>query len=317
MFNGAGQGVYNVVFDHNSISWAQGKNTIAGSLSANGGVSYWRNIFSEALYRGANVVVDPGQPSSLGMLIKQSYVGVSANISVLANLFAHNSDRNPEIQGPSQVHFINNVVYDWGKDTTNYQWATFLYSESGDSPPSVDVIGNKYIAGIPPSPFTPLIAVGAYNMPAGTRLYISDNALDQSRQAVVLFQNYGGFDPRQSSPPVSLNGITTRPSSSVESFVLSGAGARPSDRDPVDRRIISEVTNRTGSVVRSQTQVGGWPAMAVNTRLLTPPANPHAIQSSGYTALEEWLQGFASAVEGGSQPNLSAPTGLRFVSGSN
>jgi hypothetical protein len=299
----------NVVFDHNSLSWAQGKNTLAGSLPDGAQVTYWRNILSEALYYGANVIVDPGQPSSLGMLLAQSYVQVPMSVSVLGNLLAHNSDRNPEIQGPVNAHFINNVVYDWGKDTTDYRWATFIYGDGTGLPPTVDIIGNKYIAGPPPSPFTPLVAIGTYNTPSGTRVYINDNAIDQSQQTVTEYINYYGSDPIVSTPPVSLSGITVRPSLDIESFVLKSVGARPADRDSVDRRIVSEVQNRTGQVISSQSQVGGWPTLAVNARALTLPANPHTVTGSGYTNLELWLQGYAAIVEGAP----AVPLALRIV----
>ena len=149
---------YNIVFDHNSLSWAQGKNTDVFSVAEHAGITFWRNIISESLYRAQNVIIDRGQPSSLGMLVSQFYSQEAANVSILGNLFAHNSARNPEIQGPVNVHFINNVVYDWGKDATNYQWATFIYGAGASAPPKVAVIGNTYIAGPGPLPFKPLYA---------------------------------------------------------------------------------------------------------------------------------------------------------------
>jgi hypothetical protein len=289
---------YNVVFDHNSFSWAQGKNTEAGSLPTGAQVTYWRNITSEALYHAANVIIDAGQPSSLGLLLFQSYVQVPAYFSIIGNLFAHNSDRNPEIQGPVNAHIINNVIYDWGKDTTDYHWATFMYGDGSGNPMKVDIIGNKYIAGpAAGTPFTPLVAIGTYNTPAGTQVYIDDNAIDQSKQAVTAVVHHNG-DVSVGSPPVSLSGITVLPSSGIEASVLTNAGARPADRDSVDRRIVSEVQNRTGQVISSQSQVGGWPTLTVNVRALSLPANPHTATASGYTNLELWLQGYAATVEG-------------------
>ena len=292
---------YNIVFDHNSLSWAQGKNTDVFSVAEHAGITFWRNIISESLYRAQNVIIDRGQPSSLGMLVSQFYSQEAANVSILGNLFAHNSARNPEIQGPVNVHFINNVVYDWGKDATNYQWATFIYGAGASAPPKVAVIGNTYIAGPGPLPFKPLYAIGACNAPAGTKIYLSDNALDDRAQPWGVAEYFtNGADHRVSSSPVSLSGITVRPSSSVESFVLANAGARPADRDSVDGRIITEVTARIGTVIDSQVDVGGWPVLAVNTRHLTPPDSPHADPDrDGYTNLEEWLHTFSAVLETG------------------
>ena len=88
------------------------------------------------------------------------------------------------------------------------------------------------------------------------------------------------------------------PVSSVESYVLSNAGARPLDRDSVDSRVVSQVRNRTGTIIDSPSQVGGYPYQAVNVRPLALPANPNTVTPSGYTNLELWLQSMAKALEG-------------------
>jgi hypothetical protein len=87
----------------------------------------------------------------------------------------------------------------------------------------------------------------------------------------------------------------------------------------VDARIIDEIVNRTGRIIKSQAAVGGWPALAVNTRPLTLPANAHATTGSGYTNLEVWLHGFASQLEDGTASSSSntlpaPPTNVRIVS---
>jgi hypothetical protein len=88
------------------------------------------------------------------------------------------------------------------------------------------------------------------------------------------------------------------PVTSVESYVLGNAGARPLDRDSVDSRVVSQVRGRTGGIIDSPSQVGGYPNLAVNVRPLTLPANPNAVTASGYTNLELWLQSMAKALEG-------------------
>jgi hypothetical protein len=288
--------VHDVVLDHLSLSWAAGKNSNNNTFSTTN-VTYWRCIISEALYRAANVIVDGagGEPSSLGMLLNSGTKG----ISIIGNLFAHNADRLPEIHADSVVQFVNNVVYDWGKDENKYPWATFVYAgtNGGNSPVQVSIVGNKYIAGPPPSPFTPLIAIGLWTADAGSRVYVDRNEIDETRQAVSEYVNHMFWDPRVSTPAVPLPEITVQPSSEVEPFVLANAGARPKDRDAVDARIVEEVKDRTGRVISSQNQVGGWPSLGVNVRRLRVPANPHRTALSGYTQLEEWLHGHAATVE--------------------
>ena len=301
-----GANVHDIVLDHVSLSWAGGKNS--NNLTYDTNVTYWRCIISEALYRASNVIVAGGEPSSLGMLLG----GETKGISIIGNLFAHNSGRNPEIHENSVVQFINNVVYDWGKDQTRYQWATFVYG-SGTGPVRATIVGNKYIAGPPPSPFTPLVAVGVWSADAGSEVYVSQNEIDQTRQPVMDYANYMFRDARVSTPPVSLSAISVQDSADLEAFVLANAGARPADRDAVDTRIVNDVKDRTGAVISSQNQVGGWPSLAVNTRSLTVPASPHHPAPYGYTVLEEWLHGYAAIVEGASPKVPPTPTSLRTL----
>jgi hypothetical protein len=98
------------------------------------------------------------------------------------------------------------------------------------------------------------------------------------------------------------SGLTARKTanSAVYNRVLSYAGARPSNRDSVDKRIISHVKNRNGGI------------LSQNTRRLTIPSNPNTVASNGYTNLENWLhdmddgvQGVTSATSPTSPPSLS------------
>jgi hypothetical protein len=45
----------------------------------------------------------------------------------------------------------------------------------------------------------------------------------------------------------------------VEAKVLLNAGARPWDRDAVDRRIVQDVRHGTGRVIDDEKDVGGYP----------------------------------------------------------
>jgi hypothetical protein len=59
--------------------------------------------------------------------------------------------------------------------------------------------------------------------------------------------------------------------------------------------------------IAQPSDVGGYPVLAVNTRALTPPANPHTVTPSGYTNVELWLQQYAAAVEGQAPPSPQPP----------
>jgi len=108
----------------------------------------------------------------------------------------------------------------------------------------------------------------------------------------------------------------------VYNRVLSYAGARPNDRDSADKRVISHVKNRNGSIIncvssngstRCNKNAGGWPVLAQNRRAATLPSNYNSTASNGYTNLENWLhsldlqvQGLTSSSSPTAAPSLSA-----------
>ena len=89
--------------------------------------------------------------------------------------------------------------------------------------------------------------------------------------------------------------------------MLSFAGARPTDRDSVDSRIVASVRNRNGQIIncvapngttRCSKNAGGWPTYAQNRRTLTLPANQASIASNGYSNLENWLNSMDQTLAG-------------------
>ena len=103
--------------------------------------------------------------------------------------------------------------------------------------------------------------------------------------------------------------------------VLEFAGARPKDRDSVDKRVIQQVKNRSGAILncvaangstRCKRNAGSWPYIASNRRSITLPTNQDKISTNGYTNLENWLHsmdqqmaGVMSASSPASPPSLT------------
>jgi hypothetical protein len=92
--------------------------------------------------------------------------------------------------------------------------------------------------------------------------------------------------------------------------VLEGAGATRPKRDSVDQRTVEDVHKRTGKIIDSQKDVGGWPELAAGV----PPVDADSDgmpdeweqanglgpsradeggddDRDGYSNLEEWLNG--------------------------
>ena len=311
---------YNLVFDHMSLSWNQDESILFYPTSENGGftdATVWRSTMAEGLANAPGMAAceggggtGPGHgPASAGR-----------HVAFIQNLIAHNGVRNPTINGDSSTAFINNVVYDWPGAN-----GSFLFNLSDyPGPWYATWIGNRYVVGPNGDEGDGAYAIRLFNQPpanTGNRFYDLDNTITNDAHpgiAAKLFLNELTFNPFVGSPPPQApipTGLTIQPSTSVEATVSANAGARPADRDAVDTRLMNELRTRTGKFVRSPDDVGGYPPLAVNSRVLTLPASPHAVSASGYTNLEVWLHGFASAVENGGSPRVPAtPTGLTIVS---
>ena len=117
-----------------------------------------------------------------------------------------------------------------------------------------------------------------------------------------------GVSVHSSTPPLELPNLplsSALPYTEVESSLLANAGARPLDRDAVDRRIMNEIATRTGSVPNHPadkagpgTGDDGFPILAVNSRPLEVPEDMHdVVDAVGRTRIEAWLEAFASELE--------------------
>jgi hypothetical protein len=220
---------------------------------------------------------------------------------------------------------VNNLVYQW-----HGPWGFFFNNGAPGGvggPWYASVVGNRFIKGpattdpTDPNAYMFVYSINGAGDVAGNQIYRRDNTLANQDGTIVEEMNQYADDPNVGAPPAEAplsSGWSPLASADVEAFVLANAGARPADRDAVDRRLVSEVTARTGRLfVQSPNDVGGWPMLAVNTRRLTTPANPNGATASGYTVLEVWLHSFAAAVEGsadGIEPTAAkTPFGLRIL----
>jgi hypothetical protein len=276
---------YNVVIDHVSLSWS-----IDEVMAANNtrDLTVSNSILAEAL----NNSIHPEGDHSKGPFMTEG----SHDITWLGNLIAHNYDRNPGMKGNTSAIFVNNVVYNWGNSTAIPIWEGS--TKPTGKPVFASIVGNVFIAG--PSAKSRAICVRLYdNVASGTKIYLSDNICPRGgSDPWSIAENRSPYNVEASSPPV-WTPLTVRPSHTVEAWVLENAGARPADRDAVDRRITSDVMRRTGSIIDSQNQVGGWPVLAVNRRVLQLPEDPNGVDPrSGYTNIETWLHALAAEVEG-------------------
>jgi hypothetical protein len=99
-------------------------------------------------------------------------------------------------------------------------------------------------------------------------VFLNDNlAFDRGGNPVRLTS---GAYTSKDSPPTWPTGLQSIPANKVKEYVLAKAGARPWDRDAVDRRIIQQVRDGTGKIPDSEQEVGGYPNLPESYRIFDP-----------------------------------------------
>jgi hypothetical protein len=261
--------VSRIIFDHFSTSWGRD-----GSLD-----TYASDITVRHSIIGETLV-----SHSMGMLLADG-----ERIFVFGNLLIHNQDRNPRVVGDAYV--ANNLIYH-----ARYNQGHDIYFGS-----SGGAIYSCAISNVAITDEINVVNVIESGMASGTQIYLSDNMHMHSYGSSMSpgnIYNDSSDSILVSNPPLQVEGFSPRPSSEVVDWVLENVGARPNDRDSLDARYIQDVINHTGDFISSQDQVEGYFNLQENTRFLTIPENPHSDPDlNGYTNLEEWLHGFAQAIE--------------------
>ncbi len=288
-----GGGAYNIVLDHNSISWAVDENVniyydvVDYTLSD--------NIISEALSHAGH----PEGEHSKGMLVG----GGSRNASIHGNLFVSNVDRNPQISGVRVADVRNNVVYNYGRGSGG--GVTLVSSSKGE--PRVNWVANFYKPG-PASPRR-RAEFDTYKGDTGrTHRWFGARNARWTPKGVRPARVAPGAFGRVPSPLRAPRVTTTRPLRAYRE-ALAQAGASHV-RDAVDRRLVRQVRRGTGSMTDA---AGPWPRLARGRaprdrdRDGMPDAFERAhgtdprvrdagkdVDGNGYDAVEDWYNGLVA-----------------------
>jgi len=271
-----GPGARNVVIDHLSASWALDENVSTWYPLSD--VTIQHSIISEGL--AGNPLNRAGQGGK-GLLVGDA----SQRVALIGNLFAHNIERNPRIKGNTSVLVINNLFYDAAK-------YSFMSIGSPTGPVLISIVGNIFFSGPSTADSTKAIKVES-NASDGTTVFLGDNRFD-NKPLVIKQARHFVLD----SPPIWCEPLSVLPSSEVEEWVLSHAGARPVDPDEVDNRIKADVRSGRGRIIVSQKDIGGWPNLKASFRSFVIPSNPDGDDDGdGYTNIEETLHRMATEIE--------------------
>jgi len=293
-----------IILDHVSASWSVDETLSASARfdpPENGfyDLTVQWSIISESLAKSIHAKGDHGY----GSLVRG---GRGSKITFHHNLWASHVARMPRpgnYEGPDKdpvgafIEFRSNLFYNWGGSHAGYdadKAAMVAYN----------FVDNAYVSG----PDTKkLVAFNESNSLA--RAWFAGNSLNGEIPADPWSLTNGlQVEGWRQAAPIDIAPVTPDPVASAAARILAEAGASVS-RDAVDLRVVEGVKTRTGRIIDTEQQVGGWPVLAPGKAVPDTdgdgmpdawerskgfnPAKPDgavlAKDGSGWTNLELWL----------------------------
>jgi len=253
-----GNPVGNIMIDHVSASWGLDEN-----------MSIYRHMYNDSTGKieeklpTVNITIQNSIFSECLDTWNHAFGSTlgGENCSFIRNVWADNAGRNPSIGWNGIFNFVNNVVFNWVHRST----------DGGDYTAMFNIINNYY----KPGPATPhdRLAFRILKPESGRsklkykvygRAYVHGNIVEGND--VVTTDNWDGGVQIEELPnagefkdaikwnkPLPMPELTIIPTLEAKAFVLANAGAMLPKRDPVDKRILAQVT--TGKIVVSDTVV--------------------------------------------------------------
>jgi hypothetical protein len=261
---------YNIIVDHCSIYWTADDTTNSYGICDN--VTWQWNLIAESCTSVANqigkgIIIGSGRPKGTWH----------------HNLYAHIAMRTPLNQRSEIIDWRNNVVYNWGSDSSpNYtgshawQWGVPIDANpSNNNAAFGNSVNNHYLPGANstyPGTMFLLGNGGAGEEFGGTKVYAEGNWSPQNPAGAgeEWTNGYVDFDTGFAAAsqakyrvgtPYNVPSVTTTPTASLKATVLATAGAYKPSRDSLDQGVIDDVNNTTGNI--ANVGAGGpWPTLS-------------------------------------------------------
>ena len=265
-------GPADVWIDHCSATWAIDEQISASTFRPPTAEPARRVCIRDCIIaEGLNNATHHKGPHAKGTLV----FGGSQNVAIVANLYTSNVERNPLFQAGTSGVVVNNVIANPGERAIHAHPAN---EERPDFPNArIAVVGNVVLFGEK----TKKTAGGFEGVADGC--FKDNEGFDWLGQPIPELRQPMRTLPE---PPVWPEGLQARSTAAAIWHVARFAGARPAQRDAIDRRIVCEALTGTARIIDSQDDVGGYPKLEPAVRALDVPA----------TGRRQWLERLAREV---------------------
>jgi hypothetical protein len=275
-----------IILDHISSGWSIDESLsvtqkVTPEVKPLTNVTVQWSLISESLNHSIHEKGEHGY----GSLIQGSY---GAKYSFHHNLWAHHEARMPRIGNYAGakddaegivLDFRDNVFYNWGQGATTdfYNWepgvsrgyamdpfygrpdnaSRFAAGEDLNTNANTrsNFVNNYYIQGV--NTGGPL---ALYIRNKSGKTFVSGNWMDGkpvADQKSLVLASTAAPGEHVVAEPFPFGPVATQPADVAYRLVLDKAGASKA-RDPIDARVVKSVRDRTGKIINSQKEVGGW-----------------------------------------------------------
>ncbi len=265
-------GAHDVIVDHCSLTWATDENLSASGPRFDGATpDEWRQntshriTFSHCIIgEGLHDSTHAKGPHSMGSLIHDN----ASDIAILGNLYISNNQRNPFFKGGARGAVVNNLIQNPGSRVVTYGLVPSEWEGHPWLRGAMVVVGNVARQG---ASTTPSVAFVESRGPCD--FFLKDNAyfaadgkpLPATGNLWDVKGHPSGKDPQNdprllATPPFWPPRLEARPAADTAAWVLANAGARPWERDGIDRRLVAEAKSGGGKIIHFESEVGGHAA---------------------------------------------------------
>ena len=266
-----------MIVDHCSFAWGTDENLSASGARFVGATpDEWRKNTSHRVTFSHCIVGEGlhalGNPK--GTLVHDN----ATEIALIGNFYISQNDRMPLFKGGVRAAVVNNYIYNPGRRIMQFGHVPTQWEGHELQRAALTMVGNVARKG--PSSAPEMVFFEIWPAYAPCDFHLHDNLLldaagrflpvtaglrdrtrlradaDKSLPASTGFQYHiSAYDPAREmsqvgKPPVWPPRLKAIPASETAAWVLANAGARPWDRDAIDRRLIGEARSGGGKILR-------------------------------------------------------------------